>query len=89
MLRGIEEIKLFALQPSVTGFILAERLDEILVASDPSLRPEIAEADSRAATVKQRPTSRRITPAEINVRNCTYSYLYLFSSCILYSQCIY
>ncbi|XP_018419920.1 PREDICTED: SH3 and multiple ankyrin repeat domains protein 3 isoform X1 [Nanorana parkeri] len=43
-----------------------ERLDEILVASDPSLRPEIAEADSRAATVKQRPTSRRITPAEIN-----------------------
>ncbi|XP_053317767.1 SH3 and multiple ankyrin repeat domains protein 3 [Spea bombifrons] len=43
-----------------------ERLDEILVASDPSLRPEIAEADSRAATVKQRPTSRRITPAEIS-----------------------
>uniref|UniRef100_A0A8C5MUG7 SH3 and multiple ankyrin repeat domains protein 3 n=1 Tax=Leptobrachium leishanense TaxID=445787 RepID=A0A8C5MUG7_9ANUR len=43
-----------------------ERLDEILVASDPSLRPEIVEADSRAATVKQRPTSRRITPAEIS-----------------------
>ncbi|XP_069835956.1 SH3 and multiple ankyrin repeat domains protein 3 isoform X1 [Dendropsophus ebraccatus] len=43
-----------------------ERLDEILVASDPSMRPEIAEADSRAATVKQRPTSRRITPAEIS-----------------------
>ncbi|XP_018108324.1 SH3 and multiple ankyrin repeat domains protein 3 isoform X1 [Xenopus laevis] len=43
-----------------------ERLDEILVASDPSLCPEIAEADSRAATVKQRPTSRRITPAEIS-----------------------
>lgn len=31
------------------------------------MRPQ-AEADYRAATVKQRPTSRRITPAEISVR---------------------
>lgn len=47
----------------------AEKLDEILAAaSEPALRPDIADADSRAATVKQRPTSRRITPAEISVR---------------------
>lgn len=52
---------------SVNASYLPERLDEILVGTDPSLRPEIAEADSRAATVKQRPTSRRITQAEINV----------------------
>lgn len=46
----------------------AEKLDEILaVAAEPTLRPDIADADSRAATVKQRPTSRRITPAEISV----------------------
>uniref|UniRef100_A0A5F9DD85 SAM domain-containing protein n=1 Tax=Oryctolagus cuniculus TaxID=9986 RepID=A0A5F9DD85_RABIT len=44
-----------------------EKLDEILAAAaEPTLRPDIAEADSRAATVKQRPTSRRITPAEIS-----------------------
>ncbi|GAB1299739.1 SH3 and multiple ankyrin repeat domains protein 3 [Apodemus speciosus] len=44
------------------------KLDEILaVAAEPTLRPDIADADSRAATVKQRPTSRRITPAEISV----------------------
>uniref|UniRef100_Q4ACU6-10 Isoform 9 of SH3 and multiple ankyrin repeat domains protein 3 n=2 Tax=Mus musculus TaxID=10090 RepID=Q4ACU6-10 len=44
-----------------------EKLDEILaVAAEPTLRPDIADADSRAATVKQRPTSRRITPAEIS-----------------------
>ncbi|XP_006888158.1 PREDICTED: SH3 and multiple ankyrin repeat domains protein 3 [Elephantulus edwardii] len=44
-----------------------EKLDEILAAAtEPTLRPDIADADSRAATVKQRPTSRRITPAEIN-----------------------
>ncbi|KAG2459934.1 SHAN3 protein, partial [Polypterus senegalus] len=42
-----------------------EKLDDILSAQEPSLRPEVAEADYRAATVKQRPTSRRITPAEI------------------------
>lgn len=46
----------------------AEKLDEILAAAEPSLRPDLVEADSRAATVKQRPTSRRITPAEISVR---------------------
>uniref|UniRef100_A0A8C4JHH9 SH3 and multiple ankyrin repeat domains 3 n=1 Tax=Dromaius novaehollandiae TaxID=8790 RepID=A0A8C4JHH9_DRONO len=45
-----------------------EKLDEILAAAEPSLRADIVEADSRAATVKQRPTSRRITPAEISVR---------------------
>uniref|UniRef100_A0A8B9T7N8 SH3 and multiple ankyrin repeat domains protein 3 n=1 Tax=Anas platyrhynchos TaxID=8839 RepID=A0A8B9T7N8_ANAPL len=44
------------------------KLDEILAAAEPSLRADIVEADSRAATVKQRPTSRRITPAEISVR---------------------
>ncbi|XP_026577706.1 SH3 and multiple ankyrin repeat domains protein 3 [Pseudonaja textilis] len=43
-----------------------EKLDEILAAAEPSLRADLAEADSRAATVKQRPTSRRITPAEIS-----------------------
>ncbi|XP_039245451.1 SH3 and multiple ankyrin repeat domains protein 3-like isoform X5 [Pipra filicauda] len=43
-----------------------EKLDEILAAAEPALRAEIVEADSRAATVKQRPTSRRITPAEIS-----------------------
>lgn len=47
----------------------AEKLDEMLAAAaEPTLRPDIADADSRAATVKQRPTSRRITPAEISVR---------------------
>uniref|UniRef100_A0A2K5DNB0 SH3 and multiple ankyrin repeat domains protein 3 n=1 Tax=Aotus nancymaae TaxID=37293 RepID=A0A2K5DNB0_AOTNA len=45
----------------------AEKLDEMLAAAtEPTLRPDIADADSRAATVKQRPTSRRITPAEIS-----------------------
>ncbi|XP_028934453.1 SH3 and multiple ankyrin repeat domains protein 3 isoform X2 [Ornithorhynchus anatinus] len=43
-----------------------EKLDEILAAAEPALRPDLVEADSRAATVKQRPTSRRITPAEIS-----------------------
>ncbi|XP_058165058.1 LOW QUALITY PROTEIN: SH3 and multiple ankyrin repeat domains protein 3 [Dasypus novemcinctus] len=44
-----------------------EKLDEILAAAaEPTLRPDIADADSRAATVKQRPTSRRLTPAEIS-----------------------
>lgn len=51
---------------SMFGF--SEKLDEILAAAEPSLRADIVEADSRAATVKQRPTSRRITPAEISVR---------------------
>ncbi|XP_061876278.1 SH3 and multiple ankyrin repeat domains protein 3 isoform X5 [Colius striatus] len=43
-----------------------EKLDEILAAAEPVLRADLVEADSRAATVKQRPTSRRITPAEIS-----------------------
>ncbi|XP_078275734.1 SH3 and multiple ankyrin repeat domains protein 3 isoform X4 [Rhinoraja longicauda] len=43
-----------------------EKLDEILAAADRSVRPENVAADSRAATVKQRPTSRRITSAEIS-----------------------
>ncbi|XP_011797648.1 PREDICTED: SH3 and multiple ankyrin repeat domains protein 3 [Colobus angolensis palliatus] len=44
-----------------------EKLDEMLAAAaEPTLRPDIADTDSRAATVKQRPTSRRITPAEIS-----------------------
>ncbi|XP_030645728.1 LOW QUALITY PROTEIN: SH3 and multiple ankyrin repeat domains protein 3 [Chanos chanos] len=42
-----------------------ERLDEMLASQEASLRPQV-EADYRAATVKQRPTSRRITPAEIS-----------------------
>ncbi|KTF76788.1 hypothetical protein cypCar_00038014, partial [Cyprinus carpio] len=48
---------------------LTEKLDEML--SSPKepvvvMRPRPADTDSRAATVKQRPTSRRITQAEIN-----------------------
>ncbi|XP_068024206.1 SH3 and multiple ankyrin repeat domains protein 3 isoform X1 [Melanerpes formicivorus] len=43
-----------------------EKLDEILAAAEPALRADMVEADSRAATVKQRPTSRRMTPAEIS-----------------------
>uniref|UniRef100_A0A671K6V1 SH3 and multiple ankyrin repeat domains protein 3 n=1 Tax=Sinocyclocheilus anshuiensis TaxID=1608454 RepID=A0A671K6V1_9TELE len=43
-----------------------ERLDEILASQETVLRPKV-EADYRAATVKQRPTSRRITPAEIRL----------------------
>lgn len=49
---------------------LTEKLDEML--SSPKeqvvvMRPRPPDADSRAATVKQRPTSRRITQAEISV----------------------
>uniref|UniRef100_A0A9J8D9T2 SH3 and multiple ankyrin repeat domains protein 3 n=1 Tax=Cyprinus carpio carpio TaxID=630221 RepID=A0A9J8D9T2_CYPCA len=43
-----------------------ERLDEILASQETVLRPKV-ETDYRAATVKQRPTSRRITPAEIRL----------------------
>ncbi|KAM3870345.1 SH3 and multiple ankyrin repeat domains protein 3 [Diretmus argenteus] len=43
-----------------------ERLDEMLASQEPMLRSQPSEADYRAATVKQRPTSRRITPAEIS-----------------------
>ncbi|XP_062402467.1 SH3 and multiple ankyrin repeat domains protein 3 [Sardina pilchardus] len=42
-----------------------ERLDEMLASQEASLRPQV-EAEYRTATVKQRPTSRRITPAEIS-----------------------
>ncbi|RLV84389.1 hypothetical protein DV515_00016276, partial [Chloebia gouldiae] len=53
--------------PGSAGFPwIPEKLDEILAATEPALRAELVEADSRAATVKQRPTSRRITPAEIS-----------------------
>ncbi|XP_074533101.1 SH3 and multiple ankyrin repeat domains protein 3 isoform X3 [Halichoeres trimaculatus] len=43
-----------------------ERLDEMLASQESMLRSQPLEADYRAATVKQRPTSRRITPAEIS-----------------------
>ncbi|KAK1888368.1 SH3 and multiple ankyrin repeat domains protein 3 [Dissostichus eleginoides] len=43
-----------------------ERLDEMLASEESILRSQPSEADYRAATVKQRPTSRRITPAEIS-----------------------
>ncbi|KAM6954631.1 SH3 and multiple ankyrin repeat domains protein 3 isoform 2-T2 [Aplochiton taeniatus] len=52
-----------------------DKLDEMLAGSSPALtgsaqevvlRPRPSAADLRAATVKQRPTSRRITQAEIN-----------------------
>ncbi|XP_062316813.1 LOW QUALITY PROTEIN: SH3 and multiple ankyrin repeat domains protein 3 [Osmerus eperlanus] len=43
-----------------------ERLDEMLASQEPMLRAQPSEVDYRAATVKQRPTSRRITPAEIS-----------------------
>ncbi|XP_019712734.1 SH3 and multiple ankyrin repeat domains protein 3 isoform X3 [Hippocampus comes] len=43
-----------------------ERLDEMLASQESMLRSHPPEADYRAATVKQRPTSRRITPAEIS-----------------------
>ncbi|XP_035859111.1 LOW QUALITY PROTEIN: SH3 and multiple ankyrin repeat domains protein 3 [Sander lucioperca] len=43
-----------------------ERLDEMLASQESILRSQTPEADYRAATVKQRPTSRRITPAEIS-----------------------
>ncbi|XP_065139664.1 SH3 and multiple ankyrin repeat domains protein 3 isoform X1 [Paramisgurnus dabryanus] len=42
-----------------------DRLDEILASQESVLRPKV-ESDYRAATVKQRPSSRRITPAEIS-----------------------
>ncbi|XP_061752172.1 SH3 and multiple ankyrin repeat domains protein 3 isoform X2 [Nerophis ophidion] len=43
-----------------------ERLDEMLASQESTLRSQPSETDYRAATVKQRPTSRRITPAEIS-----------------------
>ena len=45
-----------------------ERLDEMLAPQEHlTLRSQPTEADYRAATVKQRPTGRRITSAEISV----------------------
>uniref|UniRef100_A0A4W5M7V6 SH3 and multiple ankyrin repeat domains 3 n=1 Tax=Hucho hucho TaxID=62062 RepID=A0A4W5M7V6_9TELE len=44
-----------------------ERLDEMLAPQEPvMLRSQPTEADYRAATVKQRPTGRRITQSEIS-----------------------
>uniref|UniRef100_A0A8C7HYW7 SH3 and multiple ankyrin repeat domains protein 3 n=1 Tax=Oncorhynchus kisutch TaxID=8019 RepID=A0A8C7HYW7_ONCKI len=44
-----------------------ERLDEMLAPQEPvTLRSQPTEADYRAATVKQRPTGRRITQSEIS-----------------------
>ncbi|KAK7891466.1 hypothetical protein WMY93_023429 [Mugilogobius chulae] len=43
-----------------------ERLDEMLASQESMLHSQPLEADYRAATVKQRPSSRRITPAEIS-----------------------
>lgn len=45
------------------------------------LHSQPPEADYRAATVKQRPTSRRITPAEISVSEPTHSTLPDTSMC--------
>lgn len=59
---------------------LTERLDEILASQETVLRPKV-EADYRAATVKQRPTSRRITPAEISVRYSMYAHAQMIRKC--------
>lgn len=59
---------------------LTERLDEILASQETVLRPKV-EADYRAATVKQRPTSRRITPAEISVRYCICAQAQMIRKC--------
>lgn len=63
---------------------LTEKLDEML--SSPKepvvvMRQRPSDADSRAATVKQRPTSRRITQAEISVK---YKHI-----CISYCSCLF
>lgn len=59
---------------------LTERLDEILASQETVLRPKV-EADYRAATVKQRPTSRRITPAEISVRYSMSAHAQMIRKC--------
>lgn len=43
----------------------------MLASQESMLRSQPTETDYRAATVKQRPTSRRITPAEISVSGHT------------------
>lgn len=51
-----------------------ERLDEMLAPQEHlTLRSQPTEADYRAATVKQRPTGRRITSAEISVSSHTHT----------------
>ncbi len=47
----------------------------MLASQESMLRSQPSETDYRAATVKQRPTSRRITPAEISVSAPTHSTL--------------
>lgn len=47
----------------------------MLASQESMLRSQPSEADYRAATVKQRPTIRRITPAEISVSISTRSTL--------------
>ena len=44
-----------------------EKLDEILANAERPLGDEAAQADSRAATVKQRPTNRHIVNDELKV----------------------
>lgn len=66
---------------NVLRVFLAEKLDEML--SSPKepvvvMRQRPSDADSRAATVKQRPTSRRITQAEISVKY-THMHITLFT----------
>uniref|UniRef100_A0A8C7I1G8 SH3 and multiple ankyrin repeat domains protein 3 n=1 Tax=Oncorhynchus kisutch TaxID=8019 RepID=A0A8C7I1G8_ONCKI len=52
-----------------------ERLDEMLAPQEPvTLRSQPTEADYRAATVKQRPTGRRITQSEISVSIFTHTH---------------
>uniref|UniRef100_A0A4W5M7S3 SH3 and multiple ankyrin repeat domains 3 n=1 Tax=Hucho hucho TaxID=62062 RepID=A0A4W5M7S3_9TELE len=52
-----------------------ERLDEMLAPQEPvMLRSQPTEADYRAATVKQRPTGRRITQSEISVSIFTHTH---------------
>lgn len=48
----------------------------MLASQESVLRSQPSEADYRAATVKQRPTSRRITPAEISVSAPTHCTLH-------------
>lgn len=62
--------------------LLTERLDEILASQETVLRPKV-EADYRAATVKQRPTSRRMTPAEISVRYSMCIHTKIIRKCLI------
>uniref|UniRef100_A0A673AGN4 PDZ domain-containing protein n=1 Tax=Sphaeramia orbicularis TaxID=375764 RepID=A0A673AGN4_9TELE len=53
--------------PSTTLTLRSKSMTAELEELESMLRSQPSEADYRAATVKQRPTSRRITPAEISV----------------------